>query len=149
MIFFNYRSIKSHISSSMNQLIFLFALTIILQQSLFSTTAADFFSKTDPKTKEVTNKSKVLVLPFLNASHTLMLAAVADALASRDHSVTVLWPPNCKCSSITGNPSFHLFEYNLLAPNSGSQLSWLEMSERAFLEEQEALGTSHQFTLSA
>ena len=126
-------------------MIFLFALPIILQQSLFSNSAADFFSKTYPKAKEVSNKSQVLVIPFLNASHTLMLAAVADALASRGHSVSVLWPSTCKCASITSNPSFHLFEYNLFTPNGGGQLSWLEMSEKVFLEEQEALGTTYQF----
>lgn len=56
---------------------------------------------------------RILMVPFLNTSHTIILHSVASRLASRGHSVTVLWASEFIQSSIIRHPNYTLIEFSM------------------------------------
>ena len=58
------------------------------------------------------SSKRILIMPFLNTSHTIILHAVASRLAARGHSVTVLWTREFTQAAITRHPNFTLIEFS-------------------------------------
>ena len=58
------------------------------------------------------SSKRILMVPFLNTSHTIILHAVASRLAARGHSVTVLWAREFTQAAITRHPNFTLLEFS-------------------------------------
>lgn len=85
--------------------------------------------------QNVARKGRVLVLPMLNSSHTLMLSAVASELAHRAHHVAVLWPRESTCAAVTRNPALQKIEFSI-----GDLHPTQDVGENIFLMEQEAVG---------
>jgi hypothetical protein len=63
---------------------------------------------------EMSNVSskRILMLPFMNSSHTIILHAVASRLALRGHLVTVLWATEFPHRDITRYPNYTLIEFS-------------------------------------
>ena len=55
---------------------------------------------------------RILMVPFVNTSHTTMLHAVASRLAARGHSVSILWTREFTQVSITSHPNYTLLEFS-------------------------------------
>ena len=64
---------------------------------------------------EMSNVSskRILMLPFLNSSHAIILHAVASRLALRGHLVTVLWATEFSHKDITRYPKYTLIEFSM------------------------------------
>ena len=60
----------------------------------------------------IVSSKRILMVPFLNTSHTIILHAVASRLAARGHSVTVLWSREFTQGAITGHSNFTLLEFS-------------------------------------
>ena len=58
------------------------------------------------------SSKRILMLPFLNSSHAIILHAVASRLAVRGHSVTVLWTTEFSHRVITRYPNYTLIEFS-------------------------------------
>ena len=58
------------------------------------------------------SSKQILMVPFINTSHTIILHAVASRLAARGHSVSVLWTREFTQGAITGHPNFTLIEFS-------------------------------------
>ena len=59
----------------------------------------------------IVSSKRILMVPFLNMSHTMMLHAVASRLAARGHSVSVLWTREFTQTAITGQHNYTLLEF--------------------------------------
>lgn len=55
---------------------------------------------------------RILMVPFMNTSHTKILHVVASRLAARGHSVTVLWDSESSNRDIIRNPNYTLIEFS-------------------------------------
>lgn len=82
-------------------------------------------------------RGRVLVLPMLNSSHTIMLSAVASELARRAHHVVVLWPRESKSAAVTNDPALKRIEFSI-----GNKHPAHDTGEKIFLLEQEAVGNT-------
>ena len=56
---------------------------------------------------------RILVVPFANVSHTLIVEAVMRRLAERGHEVTVLWANEFLMHTITHKPNYELIEFSM------------------------------------
>lgn len=56
---------------------------------------------------------RILVVPFANVSHTLIIEVVARRLAERGHEVSVLWATDFQMPAITRSTYFKLIEFSL------------------------------------
>ena len=63
------------------------------------------------ETSNVSSK-RILMFPFINTSHAIILHAVASRLAVRGHSVTVLWATEFSHKAITQYPNYTLIEFS-------------------------------------
>lgn len=55
---------------------------------------------------------RILILPFLNTSHTIILNAVASPLAARGHSVSFMWANEFTQRAISRHPNYTLLEFS-------------------------------------
>lgn len=58
------------------------------------------------------SSKRILIVPFLNTSHTIILNAVASRLAARGHSVSVLWSSEFTQKAINQHPNYTLFKFS-------------------------------------
>ena len=83
---------------------------------------------------------RLLVLPFLNTSHTLIMHAVASRLSARGHSITVLWAHEFHQEAITRHTNYSLLEFPLsLQPDEIAEC-WRATQEN-FLSQQQLLSS--------
>ena len=59
------------------------------------------------------SSKRILMLPFTNSSHSMILHSVTSSLAARGHSVTVLWATEFSQKSITRYPNYTLLEFSM------------------------------------
>lgn len=77
----------------------------------------------------VVSCKRILIVPYINSSHTIIIHAVASRLAARGHSVTVLWANEFTQGSITRHPNYTLFEFSI-----GMEFEELQEATRAVHE---------------
>ena len=76
---------------------------------------------------------RILVVPYTNVSHTIVIEAVMRRLAERGHEITVLWANDYPLDLITKNPHYKLIAFSL---NMRSEFEWVqEVVQREFLND--------------
>ena len=76
---------------------------------------------------------RILVVPYTNVSHTIVIEAVMRRLAERGHELTVLWANDYPLDLITKNPHYKLIEFSL---NMRSDFEWVqEIVQREYLND--------------
>ena len=86
---------------------------------------------------------RLLVLPFLNTSHTLKIHAVASRLSARGLSVTVLWAREFHQEAISRHTNYSLLEFPLSLPPDELAECWRATQEN-FLSLQQLSSQTHR-----
>ena len=86
---------------------------------------------------------RLLVLPFLNTSHTLIMHAVASRLSARGHSVTFLWAREFHQEAITRHTNYSLLEFPLGLPPDELAECWRGTQENFLSQQQVDTALAH------
>lgn len=88
---------------------------------------------------------RILVVPYTNVSHTIVIEAVMRRLAERGHELFVLWANEYRMDLITRNPHYQLIEFSLNVSRSEFD-SVRDLVQREFINDaRRAAGTETRF----